>query len=512
MQSIGHLVVERARQSPDRPFLRFEGRRRSFSEVERSSAQVANRLRELGVGPGDRVGIMLPNGLEYPITWLGVVRLGAVVVPINTGYQAADLRYVLADSGATMVITVSSFVPLLEQVRPDCPTVERIVAWDGSPSFADQVGAASDWHDVAAVGLDRSTLCTLQYTSGTTGFPKGCMAPHGGWLQAAAPFVAMGRFTEADVVLIMTPFYYGDFGWNLVLCLLVGAELAILPRFSASGLWRSARDTGATFFYCLGTMPVLLLKQPPDPAIDRGHRVRWVACSGIPADQQVEIERRWGVPWREWYGTTEIGFVIATALDDTARTGSGSIGRMLPGYEGRLVDGAGREVSPGQVGEFVCRGPEIMTGYWNNPEATAAWRPDGWAHTGDLMYRDSEGYYYLVGRTKDMIRRGGENIAAAEVEAILSEHPSVRNVACISVPDPIRGEEVKAVIEPIGEPPDPAAIVAHCRQRLAAFKVPRYVEFVAGFPLTPSQRIEKHRLSRRTDNCYDAAVTTPAGQ
>lgn len=462
---------------------------------------MANALAGLGVGPGDRVGIMLPNGIDYPITWLGVVRMGAVVVPVNTGYRDDDLHYVLTDSGAKVVVTAESTWAVIDRVATRCPELARVVRWDAE--FAGLVGGQST--DRPPTGVDRSTLSVLQYTSGTTGFPKGCMLTHDTWIGSAENYLAMARFEAGDVDLVMTPFYYADAAWNTVLCLMTGMELAILPRFSASGLWRSAIETGATFFYCLGTMPILLLKQPPDPAVDRGHRVRWVSCSGIPADRHVEIEARWGVPWRECYGTTEVGFVIATLPGDVHLTGSGSIGRMLPGYEGRLVGPDGLEVARGEVGEFACRGPSRSLGYWNQPEATAAWLRDGWAYTGDLMYQDPEGNYYLVGRTKDMIRRGGENVAAAEVERTLCLHRSVLNAACIPVPDPIRGEEIKAlvVVDPaVGF--DPAALAAHCRARLAAFKVPRYFEAVAEFPLTPSQRIEKHKLSKRTDGCYDA--------
>ena len=500
--SIGRLLMGRARATPERWFLRFGDRRLTFAEVEEWSARVAGRLAGRGAGLGDRVGIMVPNGVEYVVTWLAVVRLGAVVVPINTGYQERDLGFVLRDSGARLVVTTTDHLPLLDRLWTECPDLHDCVAWDAG--FRDEVAAAAPSYPEAAVGPD--TLAVLQYTSGTTGFPKGCMATHQGWLAVAERFVEAGQFVEADVAVIMTPFYYGDFGWNLVLCLTAGMELVLLPRFSASGLWRSVQDTGGTFFYCLGTMPVLLLKQPEDPALDRGHQVRWISCSGIPADQHAELERRWGVPWREWYGTTEVGFVIAMPLADGHMTGSGSIGRMLPGYEGRLVDPAGREVPRGEVGEFICRGTVVALGYWNNPEATAQWLQDGWAHTGDLMRQDREGYYYLVGRIKDMIRRGGENIAAGEVEAVLGEHSAVRNAACVAVADPIRGEEVLAFVQPTGADPDPESVLDHCRQRLASFKVPRYLCFVAEFPLTPSQRVEKHKLPRDLRGSYDATT------
>jgi crotonobetaine/carnitine-CoA ligase len=502
--SIGHLLLTRAAATPDRPFLRFGAERRSFREIAERSAQLANVLRAAGIGRGDRVGLMLPNGIDYVVSWLAVIRMGAVVVPINTGYQQHDLRYIVADSGARMVITEAPFAAGLEAIRAEVPTLERLLRWD--EGLGDAVAAAAP--ELPVDGLTRATLSVLQYTSGTTGFPKGCMAPHACWLVAAGNFIGLANVGADDVILIMTPFYYGDFGWNLVLCLATGAELAILPKFSASTLWRSAREVGATFFYCLGTMPVLLLKQPEDPAVDRGHRVRYVSCSGIPAEQHQELERRFGAPWREAYGTTEIGFVMATGLDATALTGSGSIGRMLPGCDGRIVGASGDDVGPGEVGEFICRSPGSSLGYWNKPEATAEWRRDGWAYTGDLMRQDAEGNYYLVGRTKDMIRRGGENIAAAEVEAVLCQHPAVGNAACVAVPDPIRGEEVKAFVLPVGAAIDPRELVEYCRTRLAAFKVPRYFAMVTDFPLTPSQRIEKHKLAATPEGAFDATTGT----
>jgi crotonobetaine/carnitine-CoA ligase len=511
--SLGRLLRDRAARSPDRFFLRYEGSRLTFREAWTQSARVANALGALGIVKGDRVGIMLPNGLEYPITWLGIVSLGAVVVPINVNYRDADLSYVLADSGARVVVALAEFVPILESVRARCRAVERLAVWDAPPhaevvDFRAAVAAAGDGLDVD--GLGPGDLSVLQYTSGTTGFPKGCMLPHEMWLRAGGNAAEAGGFTEDDVVLIMTAFYYGDAGWNMALCLIAGAELVILPRFSATTLWRSVRESGATFFYCLGSMPVMLMKQPEDPAVDRGHKLRFVSCSGIPRDAHAAIERRWGVRWREVYGTTEIGGPLMARLEDTETVGSGSVGRLVAGYEARLVDPSGREVGVGPVGELYVKGPSLSLGYWNNPDATAAWMRDGWAATGDLMRRDHRGFYYLVGRTKDMIRRGGENIAAAEVEAILCQHPAVRNAACVAVLDEIRGEEVKAFVElQPGATPEtaaPPAILGFCGERLARFKVPRYLAYVGEFSLTPSQRIEKHRLSREPTDCWDGVT------
>jgi crotonobetaine/carnitine-CoA ligase len=291
-----------------------------------------------------------------------------------------------------------------------------------------------------------------------------------------------------------------DPSWNLVLALHLGAPLVVLPRFSASTFWKDVARHGATFFYCIGTMPLYLLEQPPDPGLDRGHAVRLVYCSGIPAARHAEIEARWGCPWRETYGTTELGVVLAVHPDDPAGTGSGSMGSPVPGREIRVVDGGGADVAPGQTGELLVRGPDVMLRYHDDPAATAAWMPDGWARTGDLVTENGGGLRN-VGRTRDMIRRAGENVAAAEVEAVLVKHPGVAAAACIAVPDDLRGEEVKAYVQRTGDDgPTEAEIHAFVHARLARFKVPRYIEFVESFPLTQSEKIAKAELISSRDD------------
>ena len=512
--SIGRLLRRRARDAGERELLRFEGRSLTLEQVEARSRDLAGRLAALGLGPGDRVAIMLPNGLDFPLVWLAVVRLGGVVVPCNTSYRSRDLGFVLADSGARAVVTDLDHVPGVAEVRPECPALERLLLVGPADRAArgaewlTAVDPAPGWQDP---DLTPAHLATLQYTSGTTGFPKGCMLSHEYWLRLADAACRGLPLGPDDVVLVLTAWYYMDAAWNLVLCLIHAVPLVILPRFSASGFWRSVVENRVTFFYCLGTIPIVLLKQPENPGLERGHRVRAVVCSAIPPALHAEIEARFGAPWREAYSTTEIGPVCLTVpFEDGTSVGTGAMGRPTAGAEARVVGADGRIVSRGAVGELQMRGPGMMLGYWNNPEATKAWSDGGWAHTGDLVMEDERGYFHIVGRLKEMIRRGGENIAAAEVEAVLAEHPAVRLAACVPAPDEVRGEEVKAFVQLV-EGLDPAAtlpgqLLAHCRRRLAPFKVPRYLTYVAELPLTPSQRVEKHRLPREPAGCYDATI------
>ncbi len=456
--------------------------------MDARSSRLATVLRDRGVHPGDRVAIQLPNGIEFPVAWLAVAKAGGVVVPLSTKLREADRRHLLQDSGASLAIAGAEQAPALAAVH-------EVLTF----APADTAGAALE-RAIAGAGevvegepAEPDRVVAVQYTSGTTGLPKGCLLTHAYWLELAARMQEVAPWSADDVVLTAQPFSYMDPMWNLVLCLLVGVPLVILPRFSASTFWRSVVDQGVTFFYCLGTMPTLLLKQPETPAVDRGHRVRFVLCSGIPPDLHATFESRWGVPWRETYGTTELGVVTLAPLDDDSSVGTGDLGRVVPGKEIRVADGA--------TGELLVRGRGLMEGYWNQAEATAAWRRSGWAHTGDLVRRDEAGRLRLVGRLKDMIRRGGENVSAVEVEMALCTHPGVRAAACVPVPDDVRGEEVKAFVQlALGETPatlPPQALLAHVRARLADFKVPRYVEYVAELPMTPSERVAKHELLAR---------------
>lgn len=444
-------------------------------------------LQTLGVGKGDRVAILLPNGIEFPVAWLGVARAGAIVVPVSTKLREADLLHVLRDAGASLAITDAEHAPVLNSVRERSPALREVLEYaELEPGMA----AATD--NAQAMPGRADDVVTLQYTSGTTGLPKGCLLSHGYWLELGTRMWRSTTWTPDDVVLTAQPFYYMDPTWNLMLCLLGTMPLVILPRFSASTFWRSVRDQRVTFFYCLGAMPMLLLKQPKDPAVDRGHRVRFVLCSGIPRELHAAIEARWGCPWRETYGTTELGVVTMVPQEDQASVGTGDLGRVVPGKEIRIED----------TGELLVRGAGLMTGYWNQPAATEAWGGRaGWAHTGDLVSRDGAGRLRLVGRLKDMIRRGGENVSAVEVEMVLCEHPGVRAAACVPVPDEVRGEEIKAFVQlAAGQTAvtlPPRALLAHVRARLADFKVPRYVEYVEELPMTPSERVAKHELLAR---------------
>lgn len=512
--SLGALLDDAAGAAPDQPLLIYEGASMTFRQLRDRVNRLANVLISLGVRHGDRVSVMLPNGFDFPSAWLAIARIGAVMVPTNIGYQAHDLSYVLRDSGAVALLIDSTCLPVLEAVRPGLPDLRHVLAAGervaGYDYLDDRIAAASPEPPAVEAGPD--DLANIQYTSGTTGFPKGCMLTHRYWLTLAHVATHYYQFVPQDVFLTAQPFYYMDPQWNLVLCLMHRCPLVIMHRFSPSRFWQTVRDNGVTFFYVLGTMPFFLMKLPEDPVMERGHKVRLIACSGIHPAYHAEFERRWGAPWREVFGMTESGVDLVVPVDDAGSVGSGAMGKPTFARQARAVDHAMSDVPDGSPGELVLRGEGLMLGYWNNPEATAEAMRGGWLHTGDLVTRDPQGYYHWVGRLKDMIRRAGENISTAEVEGVLVRHPKVRLAAAVPVPDDLRGEEVKVyiVLQP-GETPEtapPEDLLSFARAQLAKFKVPRYIEYVDDLPRTPSERVEKHRLiAARPDlreGSYDA--------
>lgn len=490
------LLADGAARTPSAELLRFGDESWTYERADAASSRLAHLLIEdHGIAPGDRVAVMLPNVAGWPLTWFAVLKAGAVAVPVNSAYRAADLRFVLEDSGTRVIVTDADHLPLVREVI----TSDDALAGVGVVDIAETADSGFP-ATPPEVEIRPDTLANLQYTSGTTGFPKACMLTHDYWTRIGWTCAGAASLGPDDVLLTAQPFSYMDPQWNTVLALTTGAPLVVLPKFSASGFMRDVRRHGATFCYVLGSMPTLLFKQPAVPE-DRDNRLRGVFCSAIPVALHAALEERWGAPWREVYGMTESGIDLFSPFDDAAAVGSGTLGHPVPTKQVRIVDADGAEVPAGTPGELTVAGAPMMLGYWNRPQETARTLRDGRLHTGDLAVKDEHGGIRLVGRLKDMVRRGGENVAAAEVEAALERDDAVVATAVVAEPDDVLGEEVKAFVQlAAGVPADRStaeAIVARVAQRLARFKVPRYVEFVADFPRTPSERVSKPALKAR---------------
>lgn len=495
--TLSALLSARAREQGSRAFLVFGGRTTDFRTAEDRVALLAGGYRAAGIESGARVAIMMPNSERWPLAWIALGRIGAIAVPVNTKVLDADLAHILRDSGATHVLAAEEFRGLIERVGTTLdhpPTPIWFGGADAPSAWETGLGERIADGDVDVAADD---LANLQYTSGTTGLPKACMLSHRYWLDFGATLADSWGVNQDDVDLTAQAFSYVDPMWNVALCLIAGIPLVILPKFSASGFWADVRSHGVTFFYCIATMPVYMYAQPATPA-DRDNKVRFVYCSAIPKHLHRDFEERWGQPWRETYGSTEMGCDTVAPIDDTASVGTGSVGSLVATKEARLIGPDGADVGEGEIGELLVRGRPAMSGYWNNPEATAAvLDADGWFHTGDLAHRDARGNYYLAGRVKEVIRRGGENISATEVESVIATFEAVELAAVVGVEDEALGEEVKAFVQPkAGHEIDPSALHGYLQERIAGFKVPRYIAVSESLPLTVSEKVAKSELRR----------------
>jgi len=522
--TIGKFVTGCCAENGDAPFINvFErGETATYAEADRLTRKIANMLLGLGIGVGDRVAVMLPNRLAYPLVWLALARIGAVHVPVNTRYTPREIEYVTRDSGASLMILDAAFVDTFRAMenRPAPLTDDRVLVLDACPAgmkpfdtlFAEASVALPPNPDISP-----DALMNIQYTSGTTGFPKGCMLSHDYWMVLAQAALAWDA-APPKRLLSAQPFFYMDPQWHVLKTMLAGGTLFMAPQLS------STRFIGWIKTYAIEwcQFPILMTRQPA-AADDAGTALRQVATFGWDGEACRAFKARFGVTAREGFGMTEIGLgaFMPASLDDMYD--SGSVGIDGPFRETTIRDEDGRPVASGRRGELWVRGRAIFGGYWNKPDANReVWHPadDGgrpWFRTGDLFEADGNGFLWLVGRLKDMIRRSSENIAAREVEAVVRELDLVEDCAALPVPDPIRGEEVKIVIQlkpgvaPTSLPP--TAVLDHCRRRLAAFKVPRFYAYIDAFPRTVSNKIEKRVLVANTPDlragAWDAEGKVP---
>ena len=489
---------------------RHQGLRYSYAELDAAVDEVARGLMALGLVRGDRLGIWSPNCAEWVLVQYATAKLGVILVNVNPAYRTSELEYALRQSGCRVLVSAESFKDsdyraMVDEVRPRLPGLERVILL-----------GTSDWDELLAAGagvdpaelrarsaeLDPGDAVNIQYTSGTTGSPKGATLSHRNILNNGY-FVGEGcGYTEEDRVCIPVPFYhcFGMVMGNLG-CTTHGACMVIpSAAFEPGAVLEAVQEERCTSLYGVPTMFIAELGHPEFERFDLSS-LRTGIMAGSPCPEEVMrevIDRMHMGDVTICYGMTETSPVSTqTSADDSLEHRVGTVGRVHPHVEIKVIDPAnGRTVPRGETGEFCTRGYSVMTGYWEDPERTAeALDGDGWMHTGDLATIDEDGYARIVGRTKDMVIRGGENIYPREVEEYLYGHPAIADVQVIGIPDERYGEELMAwvVLKP-GAELDLEGLRAFCDGRIARYKVPRHLKLVDEFPMTITGKVQKFRM------------------
>ena len=501
INSIGQIPAEAAKRFGDRTALIVPNRELTFSELEALTNRCANALVNLAVQPGDRVTLYSGNCWEWVVSYYGALKVGAVINPINVMLTPGEVEFVANDCGASIVIASHEKALSIAGVKEKSGVRELIAFGDeampeGMLSF-NEILAASDGAFTVA-DIDCNSLSTIGYTSGTTGHPKGACLSHRNILLNVAMTALMHQRSERDTVVtaLPCPHVYG----NVVMSGAIqnGMTVVLHPAFEEKTILQSIQDHSATMFEGVPTMYMFMLNQPELANYDLSSlRCCTVGGQTMPIPKMEEVEQRFGCPLIELWGMTELGG-LGTTFASNGPVKHGSIGVALPYIEARIADteDATRTLPSGEVGELMIKGGIVMQGYYGDEQATRdTIEPDGWLHTGDVASMDEDGCVFIVDRKKDMILTAGFNVYPAEIERVVAGHPHVPLVAVGSIPDEDKGELAKAYIVPkTGAAPDADDIVAYCREHLAAYKVPRAVQFVDDLPKTSTGKVMRREL------------------
>ena len=502
------LLVNQARYG-DKPLLICRDEILTYADADRLSNRVANRLTQMGVGKGDVVATLMYNSVAHALTWFGCAKIGAVFAPLNVSLVRDDLAYSINDTGAKLLVIDEELAPAGNAASP-LLNRRPLILVHGDPAVIEAGDAAGfdtllgDDETLPRVEIKGSDPAAIVYTGGSTSMPKGVLVSHLYYIGAAIRYAEIAEATEDDVHFANSHFFHiGGQQFAITGPLYNGMTGVMEKWFSATRYWEIARKYGATIIDPIGTMMAVLLRQPPTD-LDRQHRVRvgiGIASGQVHTQFRRQFEARFGAPMLEVYAMTEVGVLICSERLDDRRDGSS--GRPHGWAEIMVVDPDDNPVPPGIVGQLVLRPRVIntyMIEYINKPtETLAAWK-NLWYHSGDLGYIDDDGYVYFIGREAHWVRRRGENVSAFEVEKVICEHPSVQDCAIIGVPSELGDEDIKACVHvaPGAAQPQPQDLVAWCRDRIAYFKAPRYIEFVDEFPRTMTKNeIARHELRAR---------------
>ncbi len=485
-------LTRTAAEHPDAIACKLDDAAFDYALLDNASARVATMLGSLDVQAGDRVAIMLPNVPYFPAVYYGILRAGAVVVPMNVLLKCREVAYYLSDSGAKVIFAWHGFLEAAEQGAEQAGVTVVTVA----PGEIEKEVFA---HEPAAEVAERDgdDTAVILYTSGTTGKPKGAELTHAnlrGNVEASANLFTLG---VGDVIFGGLPLFH-SFGQTCTMnaAIRVGATVTLLPRFEPAKALEILERDACTVFEGVPTMYGALLHHPDRETVDASSlRVCASGGASMPVEVMRGFEQAFGCKVLEGYGLSETSPVASFNHPDRERK-AGSIGTPIEGCEMKVVGDDGEEVAAGEVGEIVIKGNNVMKGYWQRPDATAESIKDGWFSTGDMAKVDEDGYFFIVDRKKDLIIRGGYNVYPREVEEVLYEHPAVREAAVVGVPDDEWGEEVGAAIAlKEGQSADAEELQAFVKEQVASYKYPRRIWFVDDLPKGPTGKILKREIT-----------------
>jgi long-chain acyl-CoA synthetase len=483
---------------PDRPAIIFGETTITYARLADSVDRLAAGLRNLGVEAGDRVALVMPNCPQFAMVYFATVRLGAVVVPFNPMLTPPEAGYIVADSGAKVIAAVGVTAPLAAAIAEQTPDLQHVIVSgdelpEGAISFEELLATEPDNLPDPPGAED---LAALIYTSGTTGKPKGAMLTHGNLICNAEACVEGIGLGDDDIMFATLPLFhsYGALAC-MILAVFAGVPLVVVPKFENLAALEALERGRVTFFPAVPSMFAMLAQVKTERDFDLSSLRRCLSGgAALSAEIAQAFEARWGCPILEGYGPTEASPVVSVNRS-VADNKPGSVGPPLPGVEVDIRDDDDRPLPVGEVGEICVRGGNVMQGYWNDVEQTAATLKGEWLLTGDLGRVDEDGHIYIVDRKKDLIIVGGLNVYPREVEDCILEMPQVRDVAVIGMKTPLHGERVRACIElHEGEELDPHAVVEHCAGKLAHFKTPRWVDIFDQLPRTTLGKVLKREL------------------
>jgi len=499
MATLGDIARNGARTYPDAEAVVFDSTRLTYREFDNRINRLANALAQLGTSKGDRVAILAENTHKYLEVYLGAAKAGLVTTPLNFRLSQDELAHILNDSEASLVLVGEGCEATALALLNKAKTVRTWIGLDdkfGGCSYEDLLARSSDTDPLVPVG--ENDLAILMYTGGTTGTPKGVMLSHRNILAAMNCLCEQNQFTALDSTCMVLPLFHVSF-WPAICCLMVGGKVVLVRRPDIPHVLGLIQQERCTHMNAVPTIYGWLIMFPDLDRFDLSS-IRLMSYAGSPMPEAVlrKCIAKFGSRLAQGYGLTEAAPAVSELMpEDHVLAGPRakllkSAGRSLPGVEVRVVDDSGAFLKPGQTGEVVVRGANVLMGYWKNPQLTAEKLRDGWLHTGDIGFIDEEGYLYLVDRKADMIITGGENVYPGETENALYSHPAVQECAVTSAPDDNWGERVQAVVvlKP-GATTTEKDLIEFCKSKLAGYKCPKRVEFWDQLPKTAVGKIQR---------------------